>query len=392
MGKWHLGDIEESYAANQGFDFAEHPLHQQGQMAIMNETAEIEGMTIGQTRRLRADTFELDRTFRTNPNAMVYGIVGKKGGPVREVNFAAGEVFTQDHYNRMEEGYNDGALREFERLAGGEKPFFLEYWPQLPLSFTRSDIMQAKTLNGGPIAESITKVDGWIGEFLDKIDALGIADNTVVVVMGDNGPFMHYVDKSGQSDRIYRGGKTNHLEGGVRTNAFIRWPAAIEAGARTQDIIHVTDLFTSLARMAGADQYIPRDRLIDGLDQTPMLLLGETHGRRDYVFVYEGPTLKSIVKQQYKFHLPAPGTNPIAAPIFDLYKNPREDRPQDAIFYGVGFGGQFVAMLKRHLAMKQKYPDRESAHGVPYGGIENLRPETQALVKGFKMQKELMQP
>ena len=48
MGKWHLGDIEESYAINQGFDYAEHPLHQQGQMAIMNETAEIEGITTGQ--------------------------------------------------------------------------------------------------------------------------------------------------------------------------------------------------------------------------------------------------------------------------------------------------------------------------------------------------------
>ena len=392
MGKWHLGDIEESYAVNQGFDYAEHPLHQQGQMAIMNETAEIEGMTIGQSRRLRADTFELDKRFRTNPNAMVYGIVGEQGGPFREVNFEPGEVFTQDHYNRMEEGYKDGTLRELERLAGGEKPFFLQYWPQLPLSFTRSDIQQAQTLNGGPVAESIVKVDGWIGEILDKIDALGIADNTLVVVMGDNGPFMQYADKSGQADRIYRGGKADHLEGGVRTNAFIRWPAAIEAGARTQDMIHVADLFTTFARLAGADEHIPRDRLIDGLDQAPMLLLGETHGRRDYVFVYEGPALKSIVKQQYKFHLPAPGSNPIAAPIFDLYKNPREDRPQDAIFYGVGFGGQFVAMLKRHLAMKQKYPDREPGRDLPYGGIENLRPETQALVEGFRMQKALMQP
>ena len=384
MGKWHLGDIEESYATNQGFDYAEHPMHQQGQMAVMNETAEIEGMTIGQSRKLRADTFELDKTFRTNPHAMVYGVVGKKGGKLREVNFKAGEIYTQDHYNRMEEGYKNGALKQLERLAKANKPFFLQWWPQHPLSFTRGDIKQAKTLNGGPIPESLVKVDGWIGEILDKIDALGIADNTVVVVMGDNGPFMEYVDRSGGSDRIYRSGKGRHLEGGVRTNAFIRWPAAIVAGSRAQDIIHVSDLFTTTARLAGAEKYIPRDRLIDGLDQVPMMLMGETHGRRDYVFIYEGPTLRSIVKQQYKFHLPAPGSNPIGAPIFDLYKNPREDRPQDAIFYGVGFGGQFVAMLKRHMAMKKKYPDREPGRDVPYGGIENLRPETKAFVEAFK--------
>ena len=380
MGKWHLGDIEESYATNQGFDYAEHPMHQQGQMGIMNETAELEGLTMGQSRALRTDTFELDKTFRTNPHAMVYGVVGKKGGKLREVNFKAGEIYTQDHYNRMEEDYKNGVLEQLELLSKGDKPFFLQYWPQHPLTFTRTDIAPAKTLNGGPIPESLAKVDGWIGEILDKIDALGIADNTVVVVMGDNGPFMQYVDRSGASDRIYRGGKASHLEGGVRVNAYIRWPAAIEAGSRAQDIIHVSDLFTTFARMAGADEFIPRDRLIDGVDQTPMMLIGEAHGRRDYVFVYEGPSLRSVVKQQFKFHLPAPGSNPIGAPIFDLYKNPREDRPQDAIFYGVGFGGPFVAMLKRHMGMKQKYPDREPGRDVPYGGIENLRPETQAMV------------
>jgi len=381
MGKWHLGDIEESYATNQGFDYAEHPIHQQGQMAIMNETAEIEGISTGQSRRLRADTFELDKSFRTNPNAMVYGVVGKKGGTLREVNFKAGEVYTQEHYNRMEEGYKQGTLKQLERLAKGDKPFFLEYWPQHPLSFTLSDIEQAKTLNGGPIAESLAKVDGWIGEILDKIESLGIAENTVVMVMGDNGPFMQYVSRSGQSDRIYRGGKASHLEGGDRVNAFIKWKGVLEPGSRAQDIVHVADLFTTFARLADAEEHIPTDRLIDGVDQTPVLLLGETHGRRDYVFVYEGPTLRSIVKQQYKFHLPLPGSNPIGAPIFDLYKNPREDRPQDAIQYGVGFGGNFVAMLKRHMAMKQQYPDRDPGRGLPYGGIENLRPETKALVE-----------
>jgi arylsulfatase len=390
VGKWHLGDIEQSYAFNQGFDYAEHPVHQQGQMAIMNETAEIEGMAAGQSRRLRADTFELDKSFRTNPNAMVYGIVGKKGGTAREVNFKAGEIYTQEHYNRMEEGYKNSALKQLEQLAGGDKPFFLQWWPQHPLSFTRSDIEQAQTLNGGPIAESIFKVDAWIGEILDKIDDLGIAGNTIVMVMGDNGPFMQYADRSGQSDRVYRGGKAEHLEGGVRVNAFVRWPDVLEPGSRAQDMVHVTDLFTTFARIGGAEKFIPRDRLIDGLDQTPLLLKGETNGRRDYVFVYEGPTLRSVVKQQYKMHLPPPGSNPIGAAIFDLYKNPREDRPQDSIQYGVGFGGNFVMMLKRHFAMKQRFPDRQPERGLPYGGIENLRPETQALIKSMALSFSIM--
>ena len=69
--------------------------------------------------------------------------------------------------------------------------------------------------------------------------------------MGDNGPFMNYAGPSGQSDRIYRGGKGDALEGGVRVNAFIRWPAAIKPGSSAQDIVHVSDLFTTLARIGG---------------------------------------------------------------------------------------------------------------------------------------------
>ena len=380
IGKWHLGDIEESYAFNQGFDYAEHPIHQQAQLALLNTTATKEGMSSGADMTLRSDAMELDKTFRIDPFAMVYGIVGEKGGKAREVNVEPGHQFSQQDYIAMEEGYKASTLKQLDLLAAGDKPFFLQYWPMLPISFTRSDIDQAQTLNGGPIAESIVKVDGWIGEILDRVEKLGIADNTVVVIMGDNGPFMEFVDSSGQSDRIYRGGKTEHLEGGVRANAYVRWPDVIEANSRVKDITHVSDLFTTFARIAVADEGIPRDRIIDGVDQSALWLLGETHGRRDYVFIYEGFVLKSLVKQQYKMHLPPPGGNPILAALYNLYRNPREDRPQDSILYGVGFGANFSLMAQRHLAMKETYPDLPPGHGAPYGGIENLRPETKALI------------
>ncbi len=389
IGKWHMGDIEESYAFNQGFDYAEHPLHQQAQLGLLNTTATTEGMSFGTDMSLRSDELELDKTFRIDPFAMVYGIVGEKGGVAREVNVEPGHQFSQLDYIEMEEGYKASALKQLDRLAAGDKPFYLQYWPMLPMSFTRSDIEQAQTLNGGSIVESLVKLDGWIGEILGRVEELGIADNTIVVVMGDNGPFMGYVSTSGQSDRIYRGGKTEHLEGGVRVNAYVRWPGVIEANSRAKDITHVSDLFTTFARIADADDGIPRDRIIDGVDQSALWLMGETHGRRDYVFVYEGFVLKSLVKQQYKMHMPPPGGNPILAATYNLYRNPREDRPQDSILYGVGFGANFALMAKRHLAMKEAYPDLPPGHGAPYGGIENLRPETQALIDNMVFAQDL---
>ena len=389
IGKWHMGDIEQSYAINQGFDYAEHPLHQQAQLAVLNKTSTKEGNANGVDMTLRSNEFELDETFRIDPFAMVYGIVGEKGGKPREVHMEPGQEFTQQDYLDMEHRYKASALEQLDRLAAGDKPFYLQYWPMLPITFTRSDIVQAQTLNGGPIAESIVQVDSWIGDILDRVDELGIADNTIVVIMGDNGPFMEFIDKSGQSDRIYRGGKTEHLEGGVRVNAYVRWPDVIESGSRVKDITHVSDLFSTFARLAGAQAEIPRDRIIDGVDQSPLWLMGETHGRRDYAFIYEGFVLKSLVKQQYKMHLPPPGENPIVSSMFDLYRNPREDRPQDSIQIGVGFGANFGLMAQRHLGMKKQYPDRAPGHGELYGGIVNLRPETKRLVDNIMFAQSL---
>jgi arylsulfatase len=238
------------------------------------------------------------------------------------------------------------------------------------------------------MADILVEVDEWVGEIINEVDKLGIAENTIIMVMGDNGPFMAYVGPSGQSDRIYRGGKTDHLEGGVRVNAWVRWKGVIEPGSFAEDIIHVSDLFTTFARLGNTMDGVPRDRVIDGVDQSGVLLLGEGHGRRDYVFNYEGPSLKSVVKNKYKMHIPPPGANPVTSGgFFDLYRDPRESRPMESIKYGPWAGGQFAGMIKRHKALKEKYPDRPAVHDTPYEGIENLRPETKKLLEAFKLGK-----
>lgn len=384
VGKWHMGDIQQAYANNQGFMHAEFPIHQQGQLAIMHKDAEIADIIRGVDRAGEAQTFTMDESFIPDPSHMVTG-VELRDGKLYEVDLKPGERWSQQKYREMNERYQKHALEQIRILAKQDKPFFLNYWPLFPLTFTRTDIEEFKTLNGGTIAESIVEVDEWIGQIVDEVDKLGIAENTIIIVMGDNGPFMQYVGPTGASDRIYRGGKAQHLEGGVRVNAFIRWKGVIEPETYAEDIIHVSDLFTTFARLGNAMEHVPTDRLIDGVDQTGVLLLGETHGRRDYVHIYEGPILKSVVKNKYKMHLPPPGANPIGAAIFDLYRDSREERPLDAIKYGPWGGGQFAAMVKRHMVWKQKYPDRKPTYGMPYEGIENLRPETKKLVELFML-------
>jgi arylsulfatase len=156
----------------------------------------------------------------------------------------------------------------------------------------------------------------------------------------------------------------------------------IAADSVVGDIIHVADLFTSFARLGDAMDEIPTDRVIDGVDQTALMLEGETHGRRDYVFLYSGNKLEALVKEQYKLEIPGPGENPIGAKFYDLFRDTREEWPV-ATEVGAWGGAKFVRTVQRHMQRKAKYPDKGPALGVPYKGIANLRPESKAAVEEF---------
>ena len=370
VGKWHQGDIEQAYPHNQGFDWAAFPLHQQVQLSLMTEEAMRANNMLGFMPQGQSNQFALDQKFK--PFGLVTGVEGEAGGMAREVDMEPGEPWTQAKYEEMNERYQRQILEQLEDLASKDEPFFLQYWPLYPLNFVNPD--QAISRNGGFHADKLQLLDGWVGELLDRLDELGQAENTIVIFMADNGLMYHYEGTSGLNQLIYRGGKTDHLEGGVRTDAFIRWPGVIEAGSAAGDIIHVSDLFTTLVRIAGGTDHIPRDRVIDGIDQTALLLEGEGNGRRDYVYVYEGAVLRSVVKQEFKMHVPPPGVPGAAAAVYNLLRDPRESFPQ--IGNALWSGASFQDMIKRHMLTIKKYPHLPLGKGVPYSGIENLRPES----------------
>jgi len=139
---------------------------------------------------------------------------------------------------------------------------------------------------------------------------------------------------------------------------------------------------TLFARLAGATGFIPRDRVIDGLDQTALLFNGNGHSRRDYVFIYAGPKLAASVKLHYKMHWVS--SNPLQAAsgitaVYDLLNDHREVSP--VIVGGFHFKEPFRRMQARHELWMKKYPNREEDKGPAYTGISNARPETIALSK-----------
>jgi len=383
IGKWHMGDIKEAWPNHQGFDFAAFPIHQQGQLTIFHDDAADEEVSIGIGDNNYDDRFTLDGWLRTDASSMVTGVEGERGENVREVHMQPGERWNESKYHEMNVRYQNQTMEQLRKLARQDEPFFLQYWPLYPLTGPRTTTDNYTTPNGGHYVEKMKLVDQWIGELMAEMDVLGIAENTLVVVMGDNGHFTKYSPQSGYTPMIFRGGKGSTSEGGVRVDAFVRWPGMIEADSVVGDMVHVTDLFMTIARLGGAVDEVPTDRIIDGIDQTALLLEGETFGRRDYVFLYNINALEAVVKEQYKLAIPGGKLdNAILADFYDLYRDPQERYPVSTEI-GAWGGAKFVRMLQRHLQRKAKYPDEGPATGMPYEGIENLRPESKAAVQEF---------
>lgn len=384
VGKWHMGDIPEAWPHNQGFDWAAFPVHQQGQLTIFNDDAIREQVSVGISDF--DDRFVLDDFFRPDPAAMITGLEAERGGLAREIDMAPGERWTAEKYDQMNQRYQDQTLEKLRELAGGDKPFFLQYWPLIPLDNTRSGRSGPQSPNGGLYVDKMQLLDSWLGDIFNEMEALGLTDNTIVVVMGDNGHFTKYSPQSGFTPMVFAGGKGDVSEGGIRVDSFIRWPGMIQADGIVGDIVHVSDLYTTLARFAGADAGIPRDRLVDGVDQSALLLLGETKGRRDHLIVYSVNSPKAIIKDQLKLRIPGAGESAILADFFDVYRDTHEKYPVSTEV-GAWGGQEFVRILTRHLMRKEKYPDTEPARGIPYEGIESLRPETQAAVDAFLLKQ-----
>lgn len=375
FGKWHLGDIEQSYPYNQGFDEAFFaPYNQVG--SLWNLQGEAAGMVIGLKEELLAkDPYQLDNKFMQK--GYVLYIEGKKGEQGKEW----GATQTPEDYLKFDVESEKRALAFMKSSADGKKPFYVAMWPMFTSFFPAP---KKVSLQRGLIGEAYEKtLDPMAGRLMDFLKAQGLAENTLIVAMADNGPMIHNPPPaSGLGEGIFRGGKGDFTEGGIRVCAQAWWPGTIQPGQIAGDIIHCSDLYTTFAHIGGATQYLPTDRVIDGIDQTSLLLNGDTFGRRDYLFIYQGTTLAATVKKQYKRHWIGTGegaANGISAAYFDLYNDPREEVP--LLIQMLNFKEPFNRMRLRHELWIKKYPNQPEAHGPAYTGLSNARPETIALSK-----------
>ena len=107
-------------------------------------------------------------------------IEGEAGGPIREIRMEAGERSNSAKYDEMNLAFQNKTIEELQRLAGADEPFFLQYWPMVPLDNTRAGRDGPDSPNGGLYVDKMQMLDGWLGDIFAEMETLGVADNTIV--------------------------------------------------------------------------------------------------------------------------------------------------------------------------------------------------------------------
>jgi arylsulfatase len=317
------------------------------------------------------DKYDIDNSWQ--PRGSVWTLEGTKGGKTLEWGPPPKITNFWDAIAESEKR----TLEFIDKAVDADRPFFISHQPILIGFIPDPRNPEKRTANKNPMAEAIERLDDFIAVLRERLEEQGVAENTLIVLQADNGPFIHYGPR-GMVETLYKGGKGDFLEGGVRVPAMAVWPSVIEPNQIVGDILHISDLYTTFARLGGATDYIPRDRVIDGVDQTSLFMNGDGYSRRDYVMIYVGPNLAAGIKGRFKrdWKNATPGLS--KNEFYDLYTDQRERTGEMIEQFHVK--SMFNRQRQRHELWMKKYPNRPDATSGPaLTGIENVRPETVAI-------------
>lgn len=245
VGKWHLGAGAEHHPNNQGFDEFYGTVHGG------HRYFPIDPMKVGKRWRFYADSLERN-----------------------------GEHVPHEKY--ITDQFTDAAVAFLEQPA--ESPFFLFLSynaPHTPLEAPeelRQEFAHLKDPKRQTYAAMVRALDNGVGRVLDLLEQKGLAKNTIVLFMSDNGGRTD----QGAVNAPFKGRKGDPYEGGVRVPCALRWPGTVSVGNRFDETVSSLDLFPMLVHAAGAE--VPAGIDYDGRDLAGFLEAGTWDSPRDLLF------------------------------------------------------------------------------------------------------------
>jgi arylsulfatase A-like enzyme len=242
VGKNHLGDRNEFLPTVHGFD------EFYGNLYHLNAEEEPEDPDYPKNPQFKArfgprGLLDCKATDVDDPTVDPrFGKIGKQTckdtGPI-----------TRQRMETVEEELLARSLDFIERSVKADKPFFLWHNNTRMHVWTRLSPKWANKSGYGLYADGMMELDDVVGRLLNKLDDLGIADNTIVLFTTDNGAQIMSWPDGGNTP--FHGEKGSTWEGGMRVPALARWPGVLKPGTVHNEVMAAEDWMPTLVAAAG---------------------------------------------------------------------------------------------------------------------------------------------
>jgi arylsulfatase len=237
FGKNHLGDKDEHLPTNHGFD------EFFGNLYHLNAEEEPENMDYPKDPKFR-EKFGPRGVIKSSADGKI-----EDTGPL-----------TKKRMETVDDETLEVALNFIERAHKAGKPFYV-WWNGTRMHFRTHVKKELRGISGqDEYADGMVEHDMHVGKLLDKLDELGITDNTIVHYSTDNGPHMNTWPDAAWSP--FRGEKNTNWEGGWRVPSMVRWPGKIKPGVVSNDIMHHMDWLPTYLAVAGVPDI--KEQLLKG--------------------------------------------------------------------------------------------------------------------------------
>ena len=307
FGKNHLGDRNEYLPTVHGFD------EFFGNLYHLNAEEEPE-----------LPDYPKDPKFKEafGPRGVMHSFATDKDDPTTDPRW--GRVgkqtikdtgpLTKKRMETIDEEITAGAIGFIEKQVKANKPFFC--WYNATAMHFRTHVAAKNLGKSGqdPYSDRMVVHDEQIGQVLDKLDQLGIADNTIVMYSTDNGPENDTWPDGATTP--FRAQKDTNWEGGWRVPCFMRWPGKIKAGTVLNGIVSHIDMFPTLLAIAGNPDVAkqleagttvdgkPFHVHLDGFNQIPYITGAAKESPRNAImYMNDDGEVVAIRVGDYKFNL-----------------------------------------------------------------------------------------
>ena len=332
VGKWHMGENQGSLPQNVGYD------DYVGFLGVSDMYTEWRDVYFNPEIALSPERFKMVE----DDNFSHYEV---HCSPADKTSCENGKLIELNYIKELDKHWLDVSLSFLDKMKGSKQPFFL-YHGTRGCHFDNypSAEWAGKSMSRTVYGDCMVQMDYTLGQIVDKLQAIGELDNTLILMTSDNGPECE-IPPHGRSP--FRGCKGSSWEGGVRVPAFVYWKGMISP-RKSDGLFDFADILPTALSLAGvpgaklADLF-PKTTYIDGVDQSAFLVADDgLSARRSRVYTlnqyYSAMRIdefKGVVTAEIENGAVQKGdwggfSGPIftdsgGAIVFNLYTNPQED-------------------------------------------------------------------